>query len=160
MYLGLTIALFVLTFMFFIELWKLLAEVFHHSSIGIIIMTVLELIDVVLIANLVLMIIFSGYENFVSRIEAADGHEDKPAWMGGLDYGNLKLKVMGSIVAISVIQLLRVFLEADKVSEKLIIWMIVLHLVFVVSGLLFALTELVQKHAEKLEKLIEHSEHK
>jgi uncharacterized protein (TIGR00645 family) len=103
------------------------------------------------LANLILIVIFAGYENFVSKIEAAKGDVDRPHWMGTIDFSGLKLKLIGSLVAISVIELLKDFImlgehPEDKVGEG-IIWRIVIHLVFVVSGVMFAAMDFI---AEKI----------
>lgn len=112
----------------------------------------LGLLDLVLTANLILIVIFAGYENFVSKIEAAKDNVDRPHWMGTIDFSGLKLKLIGSLVAISVIELLKDFIElgdlghGEHVSEG-VIWRIVIHIVFVVSGVLFALMDFI---AEKI----------
>ena len=105
----------------------------------------LTLIDLSLAGNLVLIVIFSGYENFVSKINL-EGHEDRPSWMGTLDFSGLKIKLIGSIVAISAISLLRAFMtitQANAVDEVRIFWLVILHITFVVSGLLFAVMDWV-----------------
>ena len=100
---------------------------------------ILNLLDLALLGCLVLLVTFSGYENFVSKINPAEEHEDRPPWMGHLDFSGLKLKIVSSIVAISLIELLRDFLEAGAAIDPHIeIWRIGLHLVFVVSGVLLA----------------------
>jgi len=152
LYLGLVISLFALVIIFFGELQKMIIEVFHGAGPKVITLTILELVDIVLLSNLILIVTLSGYENFVSHLEAADDSRDKFNWMGTIDYGGLKLKVIGSIVAISVIQLLRVFMEIDKISDRDVLWLVALHGVFVISGLMFSLTELIQKYSEKVEK--------
>jgi len=101
----------------------------------------LHIIDLALIGNLVLMIIFAGYENFVSKISVADESEDKPSWMGKTDFGDLKLKLIASIVAISGINLLETFMDISDVSDREIQWMIIIHVVFILSGLLLALMD-------------------
>ena len=98
--------------------------------------------------NLVVIVIFSGYENFVSRIVGA-GHEDWPEWMSTIDFTGLKLKLLSSIVAISAIQLLRVFMDIAKTSDRELLWSVTIHVVFVVSGLLLALTDRMTGHAPK-----------
>jgi len=108
---------------------------------------VLSLIDIVLIANLVLMVILSGYDNSVSRLNVDS--EDKPAWLGKIDASGLKQKVFNSIVAISAIQLLRVFLQADQASEKELWASGAIHLVFVLSALCLALSDRVGAGAKK-----------
>ena len=96
-----------------------------------------------LIGNLVLMILFAGYENFVSKIGAAEGSEDKPSWMGKVDFSGLKLKLIGSIVAISGINLLEAFMSLKDHTDREIKWQILIHLVFVSSGVLLALMDYI-----------------
>jgi uncharacterized protein (TIGR00645 family) len=108
-----------------------------------VILTVLDLIDLSLAGNLVLIVIFSGYENFVSKINIK-GHEDRPSWMGTLDFSGLKIKLVGSIVAISAISLLRAFMtitQTNAVDQTLMFWLVILHLTFVTSGVLFAVMD-------------------
>jgi len=140
LYLGLVCTLLVLMVKFIDKLFKLAMITFSASSTELII-HVLGLIDVVLIANLLLIIIFSGYENFVSKIDAVKGHIDRPDWMGKVDYTALKLKVIGSIVAISSIELLKVFINIHNIPQSDAMWQVIIHLTFVVSGVLFALME-------------------
>ena len=109
---------------------------------------VLTLVDLSLAASLVLIVIFSGYENFVSRMDAAD-HEDRPDWMGAVDFSGLKLKLIASIVAISAIDLLKAFLDIggeggvpeDSFSRPELLWKVVIHVTFVGSGVLLALMD-------------------
>ena len=112
------------------------------------VLDILGLIDLSLTASLVIIVIFSGYENFVSRIVTA-GHEDWPEWMSKIDFTGLKLKLLSSIVAISAIQLLRVFMDISKASDRDIMWSVIIHVVFVVSGLLLALTDRMSEHPAK-----------
>lgn len=105
-----------------------------------IILGVLALIDLTLTGSLIIIVIFSGYENFVSRIEA-DDHKDWPEWMGKIDFTGLKLKLVSSIVAISAIQVLKAFMNVGKVSDRELVWLVGIHMMFVVSGLLMALTD-------------------
>ncbi|MCE2882833.1 MAG: TIGR00645 family protein [Planctomycetaceae bacterium] len=111
---------------------------------------VLSLIDIVLMANLVIMVVLSGYENSVSRLNVVS--EDRPSWLGKLDASGLKQKVFNSIVAISAIQLLRVFLQAGQASEKELWASAAIHMVFVVSALCLALSDRVSAGAKKPEK--------
>ena len=104
---------------------------------------VLHIVDLALIGNLVLMIIFAGYENFVSKIGVADKSEDKPSWMGKVDFSGLKLKLVASIVAISGINLLEAFMDISSKNDQELKWMIIIHLVFVGSGLLLALMDYI-----------------
>ena len=107
----------------------------------------LAMLDLVLIANLILIVVFAGYENFVSKIETAKDDIDRPHWMGTIDFSGLKLKLIGSLVAISVIELLKDFIqlgehEGDKVGQGLI-WRVIIHVVFLFSGVLFAIMDLI-----------------
>jgi uncharacterized protein (TIGR00645 family) len=117
-----------------------------------VILAALSLIDLSLAGNLVVIVIFSGYENFVSKINT-DNAEDRPGWMGTLDFSGLKMKLIGSIVAISAISLLRAFMTLTEqdvpLDESRLRWMIILHLTFVFSGLLFAAMDWIGNRAEK-----------
>ena len=106
-------------------------------------LSVLHIVDLALIGNLVLMIIFAGYENFVSKIDIARNSEDKPSWMGKVDFSGLKLKLVASIVAISGINLLETFLDLENATDRDVYWQIVIHLVFVASGVLLALMDYI-----------------
>ena len=120
------------------------------------ILEILALLDLTLLANLILIVIFAGYENFISRIDAAHESKDKPHWMGTIDFSGLKIKLIGSLVAISVIELLKDFIELsgkEEVGEGTI-WRIVIHITFVISGVLFALMDFI---ADKREAVTTHS---
>ena len=104
------------------------------------IMMVLKLIDLSLAGNLLLIVIFSGYENFVSKIDTG-GHEDRPSWMGHVTFSDLKLKLIGSIVAISGVELLKYFINVRQASRDDMAWAIAIHLVLVFSGVMFALMD-------------------
>ena len=106
-------------------------------------MFVLQIVDMALIGNLVLMMIFAGYENFVSKIDAARNSPDKPDWMGQVDFSGLKLKLVASIVAISGINLLEAFLDLANYSDRDLKWQVIIHLVFIVSGLLLAAMDFI-----------------
>ena len=118
------------------------------SSESDLVLDILGLIDLSLTASLVIIVIFSGYENFVSRIVTA-GHEDWPEWMSKIDFTGLKLKLLSSIVAISAIQLLRAFMDIAKTSDRDLMWSVIIHMVFVTSGLLLALTDRMSEHPAK-----------
>jgi uncharacterized protein (TIGR00645 family) len=143
LYLGLVGALLILVIKFMHKFVKLALTTFSADGIELV-LGVLGLIDIVLIANLLLIIIFSGYENFVSKIDAIKGHVDRPDWMGTIDYSGLKLKVIGSIVAISAIELLKAFLNVDHMDHTDMMWLVIIHLTFVLSGIGFALMEKIQ----------------
>jgi uncharacterized protein (TIGR00645 family) len=117
-----------------------------------VILTVLSFIDLTLTASLLVIVIFSGYENFVSRIDETQ-HKDWPEWMGKIDFAGLKLKLMSSIVAISAVQLLRAFMSLKETSDRDLAWYVGIHLVFVISALLLALTD---HYSNEDHKKIEH----
>ena len=117
-----------------------LAETMLSASESEIILGVLGLVDLTLAASLVLIIIFSGYENFIAPMRT-DENSNWPTWLTRIDFTGMKLKLMASIVSISAIQLLRVFMSLGTVSDRDLIFSVVLHMTFVVSGLLLALTD-------------------
>ena len=102
---------------------------------------ILGLIDKTLLGNLMILVIFSGYENFVSVIGVAEGNKDRPKWMGDVDFAGLKLKLIGSIVALSGINLLGAFLNLKSWTSTELGWMVGIHLTFVLTAVLFALSE-------------------
>ena len=149
LYLGLVAVLILVLVRFGFEFVATVEHVFQNQS-HTFILDVLALLDIVLLANLILIVIFAGYENFVSKIDAAHESEDRPHWMGTIDFSGLKLKLIGSLVAISVIELLKDFIglgEGHKVDDSLI-WRVLIHLVFVVSGVLFALMDAIAARSE------------
>ena len=155
-YIGLVLALVMLLIAFVSELLHALPGVFGMDSENVI-LTVLLLIDLSLAGNLVLIVIFSGYENFVSKIDTGDS-EDRPSWMGMLDFSGLKMKLIGSIIAISAISLLRAFMTITQldtpVDHERIFWLIALHLTFVASGVLFAAMDwLASKGEERVHRM-------
>jgi uncharacterized protein (TIGR00645 family) len=111
---------------------------------------VLHIVDLVLVGNLVLMIIFAGYENFVSKIHIAEESEDRPTWMGTVDFSELKLKLVASIVTISGINLLAAFMDLSQISDREIFWMVVVHVVFILSGVLLALMDFVTSKSKSI----------
>lgn len=144
-YLGLSLALLGLGIKFFQEVAHLLGHVFSAPEQDLV-LTVLALIDLALVGSLLVMVMFSGYENFVSRLDVADG-SDKLDWLGKLDASTLKLKVAASIVAISSIHLLRVFMNAEQIPDGKLLWYVVIHLTFVISALLMGVLERITRHA-------------
>jgi uncharacterized protein (TIGR00645 family) len=136
-YVGLVVSLAVLMLKFIRLLYEFVIHAWGASESDII-LGVLSLIDVSLTGNLVLIVVFSGYENFVSRIDPG-GHPDWPEWMAKIDFTSLKQKLLGSIVAISAIQVLKAFMNIDAgVSNAKLAWLVGIHLVFVISTLLLA----------------------
>jgi uncharacterized protein (TIGR00645 family) len=116
-----------------------------------VILGVLGLIDLTFTGNLIVIVIFSGYENFVSRIEVGD--HDKPEWMAKVDFGGLKQKLMTSIVAISAIQVLKAFMNIDKITNVSILgWLVGIHLVFVSSMLVLAIVDRLEAASEGASK--------
>lgn len=146
-YLGLLVVLAALLVKFAQEVYAILPQVPNLSDIDLILLT-LSLVDLTLVAGLVLMMIFSGYENFVSRLDTGDA--ERPAWLGTLDFGGIKLKLAGAIVAISAIHLLKSFMKIEGVDRGNLLWLVVTHLTFVVSGVLLALMDYVTERAKKL----------
>jgi uncharacterized protein (TIGR00645 family) len=139
-YLGLIVSLIVLLVTFLRELWHFVGTIFSATEADVI-LGVLALVDLSLTGNLVLIVIFSGYENFVSRIDP-EGYPDWPEWITKIDFAGLKQKLIASIVAISAIQVLKAFMNLDKhLDERTLAWLVGIHLVFVVSGLLLALSD-------------------
>ncbi|MET0280571.1 MAG: TIGR00645 family protein [Steroidobacteraceae bacterium] len=147
-YLGLSVALVILGIQFFKELYHALMMVvgFAHGPAGLpvaeadIVLSLLALVDLSLVAGLIVMVMFSGYENFVSKIDV-DQHGEKLDWFGKLDAGTLKLKVAASIVAISSIHLLRVFMEVQTIENDKMMWYVIIHLTFVISAVLMGLMD-------------------
>jgi uncharacterized protein (TIGR00645 family) len=138
-FIGLIVAMLVLLVKFGKELISLLMGVlglYDHDAI----ISILTLVDTALIAVLLLIIVFSGYENFVSKLSVGD-HEDRPAWMGKVSFSDLKMKLIGAIVAISAVELLKAFLISTTLTGEQIGWKIAIHLTFVISGLLFATSD-------------------
>jgi uncharacterized protein (TIGR00645 family) len=145
MYLGLVVALGLVAFIFLRELVEALPAMMIESSDDAI-LVVLSLIDLTLAGNLLLIVLFSGYENFVSKLNVNDGG-DRPDWMGKVDFAGLKMKLVGSIIAISAIHLLKEFMELGKEGHTVamfdghLFWLTVIHLTFVMSGLLLAVMD-------------------
>lgn len=134
LYIGLVFVLAVVVVKFPFKLWDLVQRALIVEE-GDLVLAVLSLVDLIMVANLVVMVIISGYENFVSHIDSTSTTE-KLSWFGKLDAGSLKIKLASSIVAISSIHLLQRFLEANTVSNDKLYVLIVMHMTFVVSALL------------------------
>lgn len=145
-YLGLIAALGILIVTFFRELAHALPGVMSMEESDIILL-ILTLVDISLAGNLVLIIVFSGYENFVSKIGPAE-HRDRPSWMGKVDFSGLKSKLIASIVAISAIHLLKIFMDLSKYSQQDLLWYTVIHLSFVVSGIGFAVMDWIDSRSK------------
>jgi len=138
-YLGLIAAIGLLLLKFVKAFIDALPIVFEGNS-GEAMIAILTLVDITLVANLLLIIIFAGYENFISKIDTHE-HEDRPDWMGHVSFSDLKLKLIGSIVAISGIELLKYFVNVGKHTEHDLMWVVIIHLTLVFSGVMFALMD-------------------
>jgi uncharacterized protein (TIGR00645 family) len=136
-YLGLAVSLVVLLIKFGQKIVKLVTYSLFSSGSDVI-PVVLSLIDLSLIANLMLIVMFSGYENFVSRFELYD-QKCKPAWMGHVGFGDLKIKLLTSIVAISAVHLLESFMNIDQTSDRELEWSIGIQITLVLTGVLLAI---------------------
>ena len=139
LYVGLIVAQVVYVFHFGVELTHLIAgaTTLKESDIMLI---VLGLIDVVMIANLLIMVIIGGYETFVSRLDL-EGHPDQPEWLSHVNAGVLKIKLSTAIIGISSIHLLKSFINANNLSEHTLLWQVLIHMVFIVSAMAMAYTD-------------------
>ena len=140
-YLGLSFALIALGIKFFQELIHTFTIVISMSESDLV-LSILSLIDMSLVGSLIVMVMFSGYENFVSKLNI-ENHEDRPAWMGKVGFSGLKMKLISAIVAISAVELLKVFISSSSYTSEELILKVVIHITFVVSGVLFALTDYI-----------------
>ena len=150
LYVGLLLSLVPLIYRFFIEFIHLMQGV-ATLRMQEITLKILELLDVVLLGNLIIIVIFAGYENFVSKINVAADSVDRPHWMGRVDYSGLKIKLIGSLVAISVIELLKDFMMEGAYDDKTQMWRIIIHITFVISGVLFALMDFIADKREAVD---------
>lgn len=148
LYIGLIGVLLLLAVRFIMSFWVLVTHMdfTHMAENHTFVLDLLALLDLVLLGNLILIVLFAGYENFVSKIEVAEESVDRPHWMGTIDFSGLKIKLIGSLVAISVIELLKDFIELStdemtKADYESIFWRVAIHLTFVLSGVLFAVMD-------------------
>lgn len=139
-YFGLVLAMLVLLVKFTKEVWGLFSDIMTATG-GELIIGVLSLVDIALIMNLLIIIMFSGYENFVSKMEDLHSHQDRPDWMGHIGFSDLKIKLIGSIVAISGIELLKAFMNVANLTDRHLAWMVGIHITFLFSGVLYALMD-------------------
>jgi len=139
LYLGLIVAQGVYVFQFMIELVHLVARTGHLSDTDMMLI-ILGLIDVVMVANLLIMIIIGGYETFVSRLDLED-HPDQPEWLSHVNAGVLKVKLATALIGISSIHLLKSFINAENLPDRAIMWQVLIHLAFLVSALAIAYTD-------------------
>ena len=151
-YLGLSLSLLVLLYEFSREIIHFFT-IIDETDLSGVLLFILSLIDISLAGNLLIIVIFSGYENFVSKIHVQD-HEDKPELMGHVDFTDLKIKLISSIVAISGIHLLKIFMNLEKYDKDTIILFVIVHLTFVISGVLLALMDyIMNKSINQIKKV-------
>ena len=150
MYVGLAGALLFLVAKFAREFFHVALSIMELSERQVM-LSVLSLIDITLVANLLLMVILSGYENFVSKIDASEGGE-RPAWMGEMNFSGLKLKLIGSIVAVAAIDLLGAFMNVAQFTSEQLAWKVGIQLTFVICGVMYALMDMIAAQAKEIEK--------
>jgi len=154
LYLGLIVAQGIYVWLFMAELGHLVSSVISsggHISETETMLVVLGLIDVVMIANLLIMVIIGGYETFVSRLDL-DGHPDQPEWLSHVNAGVLKIKLSTAIIGISSIHLLKTFINAANIAEHTIMWQVIIHVVFLVSALAMAMVDKMMNQTVLLSK--------
>ena len=132
-YLGLSLALAALGVKFFQEAFHLMTQITKLSEAKVV-LHILSLIDMTMVGGLIVMVMMSGYENFVSRINVADTEGEKLSWLGKMDSSSLKGKIAASIVAISSIHLLKKFMNLEEIENNKLMWYMILHLTFVLSA--------------------------
>src|SRR5687768_12440382 len=159
LYLGLIVAQAVYVYRFVLELWELIGfALFAHPAPAsvprevadpemVVMLSVLGLIDVVMIANLLIMVIVGGYETFVSRLNL-QGHPDQPEWLSHVNAGVLKVKLATALIGISSIHLLKTFINAENLSAKMMTWQVVIHVTFVASAIALAFIDRITYRPE------------
>ena len=145
-YLGMSLILLALGVKFFQEIFHIVPIIFSMSEVDLV-LVVLSLIDIVLVVGLIVMVMFSGYENFVSRLDV-DANDEKLGWLGKLDAGSLKNKVAASIVAISSIHLLKIFMNTENIDNDKIQWYLLIHITFVVSAFAMGYLDKITKRPD------------
>ena len=143
-YLGLSLGLLILALKFFQEIIHVVPNIFSMLESEVILL-LLSLIDMALVGGLLVMVMISGYENFVSQLDI-DEHKEKLSWLGTMDSTSLKMKVAASIVAISSIHLLRVFMDARNIETEYLMWYVIIHMTFVVSAFAMGYLDKLTKH--------------
>lgn len=136
LYVGLIVVQCVYVYQFTLELWHLVVDARQLSESSIM-LQVLGLIDVVMIANLLVMVVVGGYETFVSRLHI-ESHPDQPDWLDHVNAGTMKIKLSMALVGISSIHLLKSFINADQLNEKTLLWQVVIHMTFLISTVTLA----------------------
>jgi uncharacterized protein (TIGR00645 family) len=157
LYLGLIVAQAVYVFLFLTELTHLVQNVVgdHEINETQIMLIVLGLIDVVMIANLLIMVIIGGYETFVSRLDL-EGHPDQPEWLSHVNAGVLKIKLSAAIIGISSIHLLKTFINASNLNEHTIKWQVIIHALFLLSALAMVMVDRMMNQTLVLSKQVSH----
>jgi uncharacterized protein (TIGR00645 family) len=143
-YVGMSLSIAALFIKFFQELYHFLPHLLEMNEADLI-LKVLALIDLTMVGSLIVIVMFSGYENFVSRLDI-DENAEKLDWLGTHDYGSLKMKIASTVVAISSIHLLKVFMKIEGTANDKILWYVVVHLTLVVSALLMSVQDKLSKH--------------
>jgi uncharacterized protein (TIGR00645 family) len=153
LYLGLIVAQGVYVFLFMTELWHLVHGAFSTGTMSETetMLIVLGLIDVVMIANLLIMVIIGGYETFVSHLDL-EGHPDQPEWLSHVNAGVLKIKLSAAIIGISSIHLLKTFINAANMSEHAIKWQVLIHIVFLLSALAMVFVDRIMNQTVQMSK--------
>lgn len=143
-YLGLSLVLLLLGIKFFDHLVHVFPVILSIKEADLV-LVILSLVDLTLVGGLIVMVMFSGYENFVSRLDVGDDSE-KLGWLGKMDSTSLKNKVAASIVAISSIHLLKIFMDAENVANDKILWYVLLHMTFVASAFIMGYLDKITRH--------------
>ena len=145
LFLGLSLALLALALKFFQEVWHVLP----HVSESDLILSLLSMVDMGLVGGLIVMVMYSSYENFVSRLDLDEKDSERLGWLGKMDAGSLKNKVAASIVAISSIHLLRIFMNISTIENDKLLWYVIVHLTFVLSALVMCWIDLLTRKAHQ-----------
>jgi uncharacterized protein (TIGR00645 family) len=140
LYVGLIVAQGVYVYQFALELTHLVMRAGTLSETDVM-LSVLGLIDVVMIANLLIMVIIGGYETFVSRLDQVENHPDQPEWLSHVNAGVLKVKLATALISISAIHLLKSFINAEQMTEKALMWQVIIRMTFVLSAIAMAWTD-------------------
>ena len=148
LFLGLSLALLALALKFFQEVWHVLPHVFELSESDLI-LSLLSMVDMGLVGGLIVMVMYSSYENFVSRLDLDEKDSERLDWLGKMDAGSLKNKVAASIVAISSIHLLRIFMNISTIENDKLLWYVIVHLTFVLSALVMCWIDLLTRKAHQ-----------
>lgn len=143
-YFGLSFALLALALKFFQEIFHILPAIFSLEE-ATLILKLLSLVDMALVGGLLVMVMISGYENFVSQLDI-DENKEKLSWLGKMDSGSLKMKVAASIVAISSIHLLKMFMDAKNIDDQKLMWYVIIHMTFVASAFAMGYLDKLTKH--------------